>query len=113
MTTSIGTGYPTTYDVSFQNVGTGSSRGLQVSGSGTIDNANFPLDGSEVIVTITKQTNSTIAQGNGDIVWELCNPSCSGVGSTQYFYTGGSVAYSRTVSGVANGNTIQVNIVEG
>ena len=111
MTTSIGAGTPSaiTYQVTFQDPGA-QTKNLSLTGSGSTSNSAFQLSGSAINVTVTKQTNLSIAQAAGSIIW-----SVNGIqqGPTQNFFIGDTVNYTRSISGVVHGNTILVNIVEG
>ena len=64
------------------------------------------------MVTISRTVPSSTSQDSGSIIWSL-NGVAQGSPSPLTFNQGSTVNYSRTISGVVDGDTIKVDISEG
>ena len=98
-----------TYATSFAPGGSGATRTLTTTGTQSLSNSSYEYGNGSVTVTVNRTAPSSTAQDGGSITWILNGANQS----TQSFSNGATISYSRTITGVTSGDTIQVNISEG
>ena len=98
-----------TYATSFAPGGGGATRTLTTTGTQTLSNSAYEYGNGSVTVTVNRTAPSSTAQDGGYIYWILNGTTQS----SQQIYNGTTISYSRTITGVTAGDTIQVTIDEG
>ena len=98
-----------TYATSFAPGGGGATRTLTTTGTQSLSNSAYEYGNGNVTVTVNRTAPSSTAQDGGSITWVLNGATQS----TQSFNNGTTISYSRTITGVTAGDTIQVTIDEG
>ena len=98
-----------TYATSFAPGGSGATRTLTTTGTQTLSNSAYEYGNGSITVTVNRTAPSSTAQDSGYIYWILNGTTQS----SQQIYNGTTISYSRTITGVTAGDTIQVTIDEG